>query len=266
MGSAARVCDHTIRGIHASRGTHLVSTACPFKSNDRTVRTHIRGACWNVGDRSQFSHREPFLTRFDRGVFRRATPAEIDAWRQQPPAVAASMTPGAPSFGMSGSHKAPSPSTSATSRAASTVSDGRGEWHTEANVQALLVTALASDGWRIVSVAYTASKEHGVDVIASRDGQIVGVEVKGFPSRGYADPSRAGELKRTAPSTQAAHWYSQAVLAAMRLRGKEPSWRSVITLPDFPRYRHLYAETVSSLAAASIEVWWVDPAGTVRQS
>lgn len=140
-----------------------------------------------------------------------------------------------------------------------------GEWHTEANIQAALVTALAGEGWRILSVANTATKEHGIDVIASRDGQTVGVEVKGFPSRGYADPARAGEVKRTSPSTQAGHWFSQAVLAAMRLRGKEPHWRSVIALPDFPRYRDLHDETAGSLFAAQIEVWWVDQAGRVRR-
>lgn len=97
-----------------------------------------------------------------------------------------------------------------------------GEWHTEANGQALLVTALATDGWRILSVANTATKEHGIDVIAARHGQTVGIEVEGFPSRAHANPARSGEQKRTRPSTQAGHWYSQAVLAAMRLRGKEP--------------------------------------------
>ena len=140
-----------------------------------------------------------------------------------------------------------------------------GEWHTEANVQAALVTALAGEGWRILSVANTATKERGIDVIAARDGRTVGVEVKGFPSRNYADPARAGEAKRTSPSTQAGHWYSQAVLAAMRLRGKEPEWGSVIALPDFPRYRDIHAETAGSLAAAKIEIWWVDQAGTVHR-
>ena len=142
---------------------------------------------------------------------------------------------------------------------------GPGEWHTEANVQASLVTALAGAGWRILSVANTATKEHGIDVIASCDGQTVGIEVKGFPSRGYADPARAGEVKRTSPSTQAGHWYSQAVLAAMRLRGKEPTWHNVIALPDFPRYRDLHDETAGSLAAAQIQVWWVDEAGAVHR-
>lgn len=141
--------------------------------------------------------------------------------------------------------------------------DPVGEWHTEANVQAALVTALAGEGWRILSVANTATKEKGVDVIASRDGQTVGVEVKGFPGRGYADPARAGEVKRTSPSTQAGHWFAQALLAAMRLRGKHPQWRSVIALPDVARYRDLYAETAGSLSAAQIEVWWVDQAGEI---
>jgi len=52
----------------------------------------------------------------------------------------------------------------------------------------------------------------------------------------------------------------------MRLRGKEPDWRSVIALPDFPRYRDLYAETSGSLAAAQIAVWWVTNNGGVHTS
>ena len=159
---------------------------------------------------------------------------------------------------------APLPATGLRRDVSAPVEHG-GEWHTEANVQAALVTALAGEGWRILSVANTATKEHGIDVIASRDGQTAGVEVKGYSSRGYADPARAGEVKRTSPSTQAGHWYSQAVLAAMRLRGKEPQWHSVIALPDFPRYRDLHAETAGSLAAAQIEVWWVDQAGAVQR-
>lgn len=155
----------------------------PSKANEPTVRTHVRGACWNVGDRSQFSSREPFLTRIDRGLFCRATSEEIV------------------------------------------------QWHTEANVQASLVTALAADGSQILSGANTATNEHGIDVIAARDEQTAGIEVKGCPSRDHADPKRAGEVKRSSPSNQAGDWYAQAVFAAMRLRGKEPTWRSVIVLP-----------------------------------
>lgn len=126
-----------------------------------------------------------------------------------------------------------------------------------------MVAALAAAGWAISSVANTATKEHGIDVIAEREGQTIGVEVKGFPGLGYADPARADQRKRTRPSSQAVHWYSQAILAAMRLRTKHPEWRSVIALPDHPRYRTLHTETAGSLAAAAIDVWWVDTAGDV---
>lgn len=140
---------------------------------------------------------------------------------------------------------------------------GGEEWHTEANVQASVVTALAARGYRVLSVANTATKEHGIDVVATRDGATVGVEVKGYPSRNYADPARASERKKTQPSTQAGHWFAAAVLAAMRLRGKEPGWNSVVALPDFNRYRDLFTETQGSLSAAGIVVWWVDEEGTV---
>lgn len=231
----------------------------PSEVNDRTVRTHIRGACWNVGDRSQFANREPFLTKIDRGVFRRASSDEIRRWRDANPGASTTsvVTPVA-------AHADTAPQDASSKSQLGEPSQRSDEWHTEASVQASLVTALAADGWRILSVANTATKEHGIDVVATRKGETVGIEVKGFPSRKYADPARSSEKKRTSPSTQAGHWFSQAVLAAMRLRGKEPAWRSVIVLPDFPRYRDLHSETVGSLDAAHIEVWWVDKSGALQ--
>jgi Holliday junction resolvase-like predicted endonuclease len=155
------------------------------------------------------------------------------------------------------------PTRESNSRSAS-AGTGDESWHTEASVQAAVVTWLVGQGWSILSVADTATREHGVDVVATRGGERVGIEVKGFPSRSYADPRRAAEAKRTQPSTQAGHWYAQAVLAAMRLRGRSPEMRSVIALPDFPRYRSLHEETRRSLEDLSIEVWWVEGSGAVR--
>lgn len=237
----------------------------PAQANERTVRTHLRGACWNVADRSQFAGRDPFLTRIDRGLFRRATTEEVQRWRAETsdPVVVSDSRPN------NRTAAPPAPVLSPEVAQASAQRAGRAtpseEWHREANVQASVVTALAGDGWRILSVANTATKEHGVDIVASRDADTVGVEVKGFPSRHYADPARAGETKRTMPSTQAGHWYAQAVLAAMRLRQKEPTWSSVIALPDFPRYRDLHRETETSVAAAQIEIWWVTPDGRLHR-
>lgn len=137
-------------------------------------------------------------------------------------------------------------------------------WHSEAAVQDTLVAWLVNQDWQIISVANTAAKEHGVDVIAARGATTAGFEVKGYPSRSYADPRRAHEIKKTAPSNQAGHWFAQAILAAMRLRGREPDWKSAIALPDFPRYRDLYAQTSASLLAAEIEVYWVRSDRTVE--
>lgn len=140
-----------------------------------------------------------------------------------------------------------------------------GSWHTEANVQAALISAIEAEGWRVLSQADTATKARGIDVVASRGEVTVGIEVKGFPARTYADPRRAGETKPTQPSTQAGHWFSQAVLAAMRLRTRHPTYISVVALPDFQRYRTLYADTKSSLDASGIQVWWIHETGAVER-
>jgi Holliday junction resolvase-like predicted endonuclease len=127
----------------------------------------------------------------------------------------------------------------------------------------MVVAFLASTGWRVRSVADTAARQRGVDVLADRGQETVAVEVKGFPGREYADPARAGERKPTQPSTQAKHWYAEAVLAAMLTRSRRPQARSVIALPRFRRYQDLYDGTAGSLARSAIELWWVNKDGTV---
>lgn len=138
-----------------------------------------------------------------------------------------------------------------------------GDWHTEARVQAKLVGWLIAEDWSVISTADTATREHGVDVVAGRDGVTFGFEVKGYPGTKYADPRRSHETKSTRPSTQAGHWYAAAVLAAMRLRQKEPTWVSAIALPHFPRYQSLFGETNRSLGKAGIQLWWVAENGAV---
>jgi Holliday junction resolvase-like predicted endonuclease len=142
----------------------------------------------------------------------------------------------------------------------------RGEWHTEAQVQSAVISYLVRTGWQITSAADTARREHGIDIVAIRQSLTVAIEVKGFPSRHYADPSRADEQKRTQPSTQAKHWYAQAVLAAMLTRSRRPQDQAVIALPDFPRYRKLYSESAGSLQQCAIELWWVSENGAVRKA
>lgn len=214
----------------------------PDKANERTIRTHIRGASWNVENRSQFSTKEPFLTKLDRGLFRRARPEEIEAWRVDAPAPAIAPMPAAPAIG-----------------------DPASEWHTEENTQRLLVEWLAGERWTVVRTANTATREHGVDVVAERDGQRLGVEVKGYPSRFYVTGPNRGQVKTSTPKEQAKKWYAHALVPAMRLRASEPGSLSVMCFPDFPVYRELYADTALSLRAAAIDVWVVRQDGGVER-
>ena len=138
------------------------------------------------------------------------------------------------------------------------------DWHTEANVVGLVVRHLAIEGWSVRAVADTASKAHGIDIVASRDAETIGIEVKGYPGRHYADPRRAGQQKPTHPATQARVWYASAVVAGMKLRTKAPEMRSVLAFPMFQTYQGLYADTACSLAACGIEVWWVYMDGAVH--
>lgn len=75
------------------------------------------------------------------------------------------------------------------------------EWYWEGNV----VDAIAS-------IADTRSRERGPDIHAILDGKELFIEAKGYPSKHYSDPNRAGQTKPTQPTLQAQHWYSHALL------------------------------------------------------
>lgn len=128
------------------------------------------------------------------------------------------------------------------------------QWPWEGCVQGVFVTVLLQHGWEIESVADAARKEHGIDVVAKKADRSLGAEVKGYPSTGYEDPSRAGETKRGSSSTQARSWYAKGVLAALMLREAQPERESLLVLPNELRYRHLFDATRTGLAAAQVHV------------
>jgi hypothetical protein len=132
-------------------------------------------------------------------------------------------------------------------------------WPWEGAVQAVFCGLLIGHGWTIASAADTATKATGVDVLAQNGNRHLGAEVKGWPSTGYADPRRADETKPTQPSTQAGHWFSQALFKAMLLLDSHPGYESLLVLPDFPRYRDLAARTRTGRRAADIHVVLLDP-------
>jgi hypothetical protein len=222
-------------------------------TNARTLRTHIRNASGNVENRSWAQDREPFLVRVGWGEFRRATPEEVARWREtRGDAADEQRGAGARHQGEAVRHASPGESDRLVF-----------EWFSEENTQRLLVEWLRAEGWTIVRTANTATHEHGIDVVAERAGEHIGIEVKGFPSRFYAAGPMRGQVKTTRPLAQAPKWFAHALVPAMRLRTAEPGWRSVICFPDFQVYRDLHAQTAVSLRVAGIETWLVSEAGEV---
>lgn len=132
-----------------------------------------------------------------------------------------------------------------------------GAWPWEGQVQSVFAAFLVANGWSVTSMADAATKAPGVDLVARKGDRSLGAEVKGWPSVGYSDPRRAAETKKTQPSTQAGHWYSQALMKALMLLDSHPAHESLVVLPDYPRYRDLASRTRTGISKAGIHVVFV---------
>ncbi|HEX6498735.1 MAG TPA: hypothetical protein VF054_06840 [Micromonosporaceae bacterium] len=137
------------------------------------------------------------------------------------------------------------------------------DWSWEGNVQAALCRWLLGEGWSLVQVANTATKERGTDVVVERGLTRLHIEVKGFPSKTYADPRRAGEIRKYPPAMQVTHWYADALLKVLRLREKHPADEVAMAFPEAARYRRLLDETATTLRLMRIMAFLVAEDGSV---
>ncbi len=126
-------------------------------------------------------------------------------------------------------------------------------WFWEGNVQSQVVRFLSGQGYNIMSVADTASRQRGKDIEAEKNGKAVWVSVKGFPEG----------TKKTPPSTQAGHWFKQAVFDILEYRGEDPSAELGLALPDFPRYRNLEKKIRWLQPVAKFTYCWVQETGNI---
>ncbi len=143
------------------------------------------------------------------------------------------------------------------------LSDG---WPGEAPVQSAVVAWLVSQGWSIVRVAQTSSREHGVDVVARRNGKELGVEVKGYPADTYSTGERAGQPRKYHPASQARTYFGDALLAVLTMRDETPTSEVALALPDVQGYRGLVEKVAQALLTLRIRVLFVGRDGVVRDA
>lgn len=131
--------------------------------------------------------------------------------------------------------------------------DRHAHWAWEGNVQAVVAGALASAGWQLRSVADTASRAQGVDIVADRAGRRLLVEVKGYP---------AGS---SSAHTQARHHFGDALLAGVLMAEGDGDAACVLAFPEFTTYTNLVARSRAALERLGFGVLIVSEDGGVTE-
>lgn len=201
---------------------------------ESTVQTHVRSVMCVDAPVHHANHTDD-LQRVERGLYRRVERAGSEP--RKPPVKEESEPARSPTPDSGDTHL---------------------EWHWEGNIQAAMVSYLASERWAIKSVANTAAREHGVDILADKDGHRIAVEVKGYPSLYYVRGPKQGERKKTAPPLQARVWYSDLLLSTMLLLNEGKHDQVVMCLPAVGTYESLVDRTKQSLERLGVVVVFVD--------
>lgn len=125
-------------------------------------------------------------------------------------------------------------------------------WYWEGNVQSKVVDYLVQNNYTIRSVADTAARTPGVDVIAlSYGGKEIWISVKGYPDK--------------SSNVQARHWFSGAIFDLILYHGEKPEVDLAIALPDgFTTYSNLLPRIKWLKEALPFKVYWVCENGRVR--
>lgn len=116
------------------------------------------------------------------------------------------------------------------------------EWFEETNVAIRIKEFLIVQGYTIQRFNDN-KKAKGHDLVAVRDGKILIVEVKGFPSDKYVSGINKGQKKRTHPNLQSKHWYSEALTALLFAKSQDWDVTVAMGLP----YHDKYLEIIKKL-------------------
>jgi Holliday junction resolvase-like predicted endonuclease len=143
------------------------------------------------------------------------------------------------------------------------------QWNDEAVVQKSVVEYLKTKGYEIRRTA--GKKEKGPDIVASKDGKLLVVEVKGYPLKDkYANPKRAGEVKPTNTALQAKHWFAEALTTLLTRRELVETYAVdqsapllALALPVEKAYRDRVEAVEWALKKLGVKVLWVFEDGQV---
>lgn len=135
---------------------------------------------------------------------------------------------------------------------ADAVGPTRSSWYWEGNVVSRLVSWLANRSYSIRSVADTAARSAGKDIVATTpDGKELWITVKGYPEN--------------RSNTQARHYFAGALLDVALYRSEGTDAEVAIALPDgFATYVNLAARITWLRNAVPFTIYWVDESGSVR--
>lgn len=126
-------------------------------------------------------------------------------------------------------------------------------WFWEGNIQSRVIHYLETHGYFIRCAADTASHQHGIDIVAEKDGKHLWVTVKGYPQGS----------NKTKPSVQASHWFKKAIFDVIEYRGRDENVSLAVALPDFPKYRAMAQKILWLKPVAKFNYFWVKEDGRV---
>lgn len=135
-------------------------------------------------------------------------------------------------------------------------------WLSEQETQIRLIRWLQEDGWRITD--QHVGHQHGVDVMAERDGITLAIEVKGHPQDMLIAGENKGQARVYHPAAQARTHFANALHAALTMRHREPDHLIAIALPEVDRYRDMVKATRTSLERLGVGIYLVPRTGPIE--
>ncbi|KAA3663840.1 MAG: hypothetical protein DWQ04_08745 [Chloroflexi bacterium] len=139
------------------------------------------------------------------------------------------------------------------------------DWFWEGNVVSQIVIFLQATGWTIEQVADTKKFEAGDDIRASRKGETLIIEVKGYPAAVYLQGKKKGQPKPNATrKAQISRWFGALLLTAILRQSDNPKAVVGLALPNFPEYKLLIERTAVSLQKLNLLIYIVHENGQVE--